>query len=53
MAAAMSDLPAGAEIQARLGDGQAADQVARKDVRRQSRQAGLDLFDQARSDDGL
>ena len=54
MAAAMSDVFAQpAEVEARLGDGQAADQVAREGVGRERRQAGLDLLDEARPDDGL
>ena len=54
MAAAMSDrLAQPAEVEARLGDGQAADQVARERVGRERRQTGLDILDEARSDDGL
>ena len=46
-------LPQPAEVEPGLGDGQAADQVAREGVGRERRQAGLDLLDEARPDDGL
>ena len=54
MAAAMSDV-----VRSRprsspdSRDGQAADEVARERVGRERRQAGLDVLDEARSDDGL
>ena len=46
-------LPQPAEVEPRLGDGQAADEVARERVGRERRQAGLDVLDEARPDDGL